>query len=79
MPVAKLSISVDRNWIQFIDNYRKTHHVRSKSEVIEQALKLLKHAELREQYKDAYQEWFNSSEESVWDAVSGDGISDETW
>ena len=56
MPVSKLSISVDKSWIQFIDNYREIHQVRSKSEVIEQALKLLKRSELREQYKNVYQE-----------------------
>ncbi len=77
MNVAKLSVSLDPIRIKFIEQYQTSHEVRTKSEVVDRALALLQHEELKLQYAAAYQEWFDSGEAEVWDAVVGDGLENE--
>ena len=79
MNVAKLSVSLDPRKLEFISKYQQTHGVRTKSEVVERAIKLLEHQELKTQYAQAYSEWAQSGEETVWDATSADGLEPEDW
>ncbi len=74
MNVAKLSVSLDPNKIKFIEQFQISHKVRTKSEVVDRALALLQHEELKLQYVAAYQEWQDSGEQPVWDAVTNDGL-----
>ena len=74
MNVAKLSVSLDPRKLEFISKYQQTHGVRTKSEVVERAIKLLEHEELKTQYAQAYSEWAASGEETVWDVSSADGL-----
>ena len=77
MNVAKLSVSLDPTKIKFIEQYQTNHEVRTKSEVVDRALELLQREELKLQYAAAYQEWHNSGEQKIWDAVTGDGLEHE--
>ena len=79
MNVAKLSVSLDPRKLEFISKYQQTHGVRTKSEVVERAIKLLEHEELKTQYAQAYSEWAQSGEETVWDVTSADGLEPEDW
>ena len=74
MNVAKLSVSLDPTKIKFIEQYQTNHEVRTKSEVVDRALELLQREELKLQYAAAYQEWHDSGEQKIWDAVTGDGL-----
>ena len=71
---AKLSISLPESMVQFIEDYKANHHYASRSEVIEEALKLLRYQELEEAYRSASQET-----DSAWDIAIADGLSDEAW
>ena len=56
----KLVISVNRDFAPFIERYQQQHTVRTKSEVVERALKLLRKAELQEAYRQAAQDWLEN-------------------
>ena len=60
VPNIKLGISVDRDFAPFIERYQQQHTVRTKSEVVERALKLLRKAELQEAYRQAAQDWLEN-------------------
>jgi antitoxin ParD1/3/4 len=74
MGAAKLSISLPDSLAGFVENYRKKRGLRSRSEVFEEAVKLLQSRELEEAYREAETEC-----DPAWEAVSADGLSDETW
>lgn len=75
MTIAKLSVSIDRQLLTFLEGYQQEHQIRSKSEVISEALRLLRERELETQYAAAMQEWQGEAE--AWEAVTGDGLPGE--
>ena len=75
MNTHKLSISLPRQQIEFIENYQSEHHYKTRSEVIKKALYLLQQAQLEACYREASQ-----MEEDVFDSTTSDGLEDdETW
>lgn len=74
MAVEKLSISIPDSALQFVERYRKAHAIRTRSEVIQEALALLRERELDTAYREASAEF-----DSDWDRVSSDGLADEAW
>lgn len=74
MQSEKISISLPSSLLQFIENYKLTKGCKSRSEVIELAIELLRYQELERAYQEAATE-INSE----WDVTVGDGLSDETW
>lgn len=74
MQSEKISISLPSSLVQFIENYKLTKGCKSRSEVIELAVELLRCQELEQAYREAATE-INSE----WDLTLGDGLSDETW
>lgn len=74
MHSEKLSISLSSYLVQFIEQYKTSHQYKSRSQVIEEALELLRNRELEEAYKQASKEV-----DLAWDVVVGDGLTDETW
>lgn len=76
MSVGKISVSLEEALLAFLSHYQETYQVRSKSEVIAQALTLLRERELETQYADALAEWQASGEAEVWKAVVGDGLTE---
>lgn len=77
MQSQKLSISLTDDLVKFIDRYRSDRGLKARSEVIDQALRLLKQQSLEAAYTEAYAEM--SQEDSLWDITTGDGLSDEAW
>lgn len=73
MRAEKLSISLPPESIRLIDAYRASHAIRSRSQVIEHALRKLREDELEAAYREA------SADESDWDATAGDGLAHEAW
>lgn len=76
MTVGKISVSLEEPLLAFLSHYQQTHQVRSKSEVIAQALTLLRERELETQYAEALVEWQASGEAELWEAVVGDGLTE---
>lgn len=74
MTVGKISVSLEEPLLHFLTHYQETHHLRSKSEVVAQALTLLREKELEGQYAQALAEWEESGEAALWEAVAGDGL-----
>ena len=72
MTIAKLSVSIDQQLLTFLEGYQHEHKIKSKSEVISEALRLLRERELETQYAAAMQEWQEEAE--AWEAVTGDGL-----
>ncbi|OKH55538.1 CopG family transcriptional regulator [Calothrix sp. HK-06] len=74
MNVEKLSISLPPSLVEFIENYKMSKGCKSRSQVIEEALELLRNRELEEAYRLA-----SAEVDSVWDVTVADGLADETW
>ncbi len=74
MSSEKLSISLPAFLMQFIENYKVRKGCKSRSQVIELALELLRHQELEQAYRQA-----SAEVDPDWDLTVGDGLTDETW
>ncbi|BBN96889.1 ribbon-helix-helix domain-containing protein [Deinococcus grandis] len=78
MTVGKMSVSLDASLLEFMAHYQETHQLRSRSEVVAQALTLLRDQELETQYAAALSEWQGSGEADLWDHVAADGLQEES-
>ena len=74
---ARFSISISQEIAQFIESYQQENDVKSRSEVIERALKLLREKELQQAYYEAGQEWLTSEDAALWESASADGLADK--
>ncbi len=74
MQAEKLSVSLPLSLVQFIESYKTAHHYKSRSQVIQEALELLRQRELETAYQQASQEV-----DSDWDVTLADGLADQTW
>jgi len=73
MPLVKLSVSIDADDVEFIDQYASEHAVTSRSAVVQQAIALLRATELGDDYAAAWEEW-SQTDAAQWDAVASDGM-----
>jgi len=74
MYAEKVSISLPSALMQFVEEYRVTSAKKSRSQVIEEALTLLRERELEVAYRAA-----STEVDPAWDRTIGDGLDDETW
>lgn len=74
MLAEKLSISLPPDTVAFIETYRATHAIKSRSQVVELALRKLREQELESAYREAAAE-----ADPQWEDTIGDGLSDEAW
>ena len=82
MQVAqKVSISLDPAMIGFMQGYVKRNHLKSRSSVIHQALRLLEQTEKERELEAAYRQSAPTDLMVAQEFVSaaGDGLADETW
>ena len=72
----KLSISLPAEEIGFLDAYARSQGIKTRSGVIQAALRLLRTSELADDYASA---WADSNEEDAktWDRASSDGLTRE--
>ena len=68
MPTEKISISLPTSLVQFIENYKITKGCKSRSQVIELALDLLRYQELEQAYGEA-----SAEIDPDWELTVGDG------
>jgi metal-responsive CopG/Arc/MetJ family transcriptional regulator len=73
MSVAKLSISLPDELTGFVENYRKKRGL-NRSQVFEEAVKLLINRELEAAYREA-----NADADKEWEHTVADGLTDEAW
>lgn len=67
-------MTVPESLAEFVDSYRAQHDVRTKSEVVERALRLLRERELESDYAAAAAE-----ADPAWEATTSDGLPDDDW
>ena len=70
----KISVSLPHEDIDFLDEYAKSLGVRSRSAVIQRAVRLLRATELGPAYAEAWEDWEASGDAEVWDSTVADGI-----
>jgi Arc/MetJ-type ribon-helix-helix transcriptional regulator len=70
----KVSVSLPREDVEFLDAYANAHAYPSRSAVLHQAIRTFRRGELREAYRDAWGEWSASDDADIWEAASGDGV-----
>ena len=74
MQTEKISISLPTSLMQFVENYKISKRCKSRSQVIELALDLLRNKELEQAYREA-----SAENDPNWEITIGDGLTDETW
>ena len=70
----KVSVSLSREDVEFLDRYGREHHLGSRSATLARAVRLLRAAELGPAYADAWREWEESGEADVWESTTADGL-----
>ncbi|MGA4508427.1 CopG family ribbon-helix-helix protein [Propionibacteriaceae bacterium G1746] len=75
MGAIKLSVSLSDDELAALDKYVQAAGLPSRSAGIQHAIKLLGDADLDTDYEEAFQEWEESGEGSVWDSTASDGLS----
>lgn len=75
MQTQKLSISLPTQQFEFIEHYQTTHHCKSRSEVVSEALRLLQQTQLEACYREASKEV-----DDAFEITTADGLDEhETW
>ena len=69
----KLSISLPAEEVGFLDAYARSQGIKSRSGVIQTALRLLRTSELADDYTSAWAEW-DEEDDTTWDRSSRDGL-----
>ena len=70
----KLSVSLSPADVAFLDAYARTKGHPSRSAAVQEAIALLRHGQLQGAYEDAWRDWDESGEASVWNAAADDGL-----
>jgi Arc/MetJ-type ribon-helix-helix transcriptional regulator len=73
---VKLSVSLPDEDVATLDEYARTSGLRSRSAALQHAIRLLRHADLEEDYAAAWDEWESSGERAAWDSTTADGLDD---
>ena len=73
----KVSVSLPADVVNFVESYRKQHDIRSRSQVFELALKLLRERELERAYAEASKEHAEIARDFA--VTDADGLPDEAW
>ena len=71
----KLSISLPAEEVGFLDAYARSQGIKSRSGVIQAALRLLRTSQLADDYASAWAEWPEEDAEA-WDRTASDGIAE---
>jgi Arc/MetJ-type ribon-helix-helix transcriptional regulator len=70
----KVSVSLPREDVEFLDAYASAHAHTSRSAVVHQAISAFRFAELNDAYSDAWDEWTENVDAELWDTTTGDGL-----
>jgi Arc/MetJ-type ribon-helix-helix transcriptional regulator len=71
----KLSVSLSREDVELLDEHARKSGLRSRSAALQQAIRLLRRAELEQDYAAAWDDWDSSGERAAWERTIGDGVS----
>lgn len=72
----KLSVSLPADDVVTLDAFARTAGLPSRSAALQQAIRMLRLAELEQDYRAAWEEWESSGDQAVWDGAAGDRLVD---
>lgn len=72
----KLSVSLSDDDVALLDEYARSSGLPSRSAALQHAVRLLRHADLEQDYTAAWEEWESSGERATWEGTVGDGPTD---
>lgn len=70
----KVSVSLPDDDVEFLDTYAVREGFASRSAVLHKAVRLLRASELGGAYEQAWAEWRESDDASLWEATTADGL-----
>jgi Arc/MetJ-type ribon-helix-helix transcriptional regulator len=71
----KLSVSLSEEDVALLEEHARKVGLPSRSAALHQAVNLLRHAGLEEDYAAAWKEWDASGEREAWEGTTADGLS----
>jgi Arc/MetJ-type ribon-helix-helix transcriptional regulator len=72
----KVSVSLPREDLEFLDEYARERGLESRSAAVRQAIRSLQVAEMSAAYEAAWREWTESGDERAWEPTTRDGLPD---
>jgi Arc/MetJ-type ribon-helix-helix transcriptional regulator len=72
----KLSVSLSEEDVALLDEYARSSGLRSRSAALQCAVRLLRHADLEQDYAAAWEDRESSGERAAWEGTVGDGLTD---
>jgi hypothetical protein len=73
----KLSVSLSKEDVEFLETYAQAQGLPSRSAVLHKAISVLKSSVLGPAYDQAWQEWRDDESGEVWDTAIGDGLAND--
>ncbi len=70
----KVSVSLQGQDVQFLDEYAKKQGLESRSAALQKAVRLLRSAELSAAYESAWEQWAADGDAQLWESTLPDGI-----
>lgn len=70
----KLSVSLSDEDVEFLDAYARAQGLASRSSAVHHAVRLLRRAELRVAYDEAWENWSSSEDAEPWESTTADGV-----
>jgi hypothetical protein len=71
---VKLSVSLRREDVEFLDAYAKAHGKASRSAALTDAVRALRDAQLGQEYEQAVVDWDEGGDAEFWERTTSDGI-----
>lgn len=72
----KVSVSLSDDDVAELDRFARTSGLPSRSAAVQHAIRLLRTAELEQDYADAWEDWESSGDRALWESATGDGVND---
>ncbi len=72
----KLSVSLPQRDLEALDAYAAAHGLPSRSAVVQEAIRRLRHRDLEDDYAAAFAEWDGSADAPLWNTTVADGLGD---
>ena len=74
MTGMKLSISLPKQDVEFLETYARTKGLASRSAALQKAISVLRADDLGPSYDRAWQEWQTEGAGTDWEETAGDGL-----
>lgn len=70
----KVSVSLPDGDLEFLDQYVRKSGLESRSAALQKAVRMLRSAELGQEYAAAWEEFDQAGDAALWETTVGDGL-----